>query len=82
MMNVVKFELGENYIIEFPDDNYIGQCVEIKETLSGKEVVFEVGYQYYRCEVYDSYEPTTCLYSEQADFCEGICSFAAWKEVK
>ena len=81
MMKVVKFELGENYTIEFGGNTATGRCVEIKETLSDKEVVFEIGYKYYRCDVYDSYEPSTCLYSEQADFGEEFISFAAWKEV-
>ena len=76
-----KFELGKQYTVEFNEDGIAtGTCVEIKETLSSKEIVLEVNYKYYRCDVFDSYEPSTCSYSEQAEFGCLMTSFAAWEE--
>lgn len=77
-----RFELGKNYTVEFEDGIATGCCVEIRETLSSKEVVFEIGYKYYRCDVFDSYDPSTCSYSEQAEFGEWLTAFATWKEVE
>lgn len=81
MFTFKKFEIGKSYKIEFEDGLATGRCVEIKETLSDKEVVFEIGYKYYRCDAYDSYEPSTCAYSEYAECGDYMSSFAVWEEV-
>ena len=74
-----KFELGKSYTIEFEDGLAEGRCVRITESLNDKEVVFEIGYKYYTCDVYDSYDPSTSTYSEYAEWGDCMASFAAWE---
>lgn len=77
-MNVIKFRLGRDYIAEFEGEEIIATCIEIKESFySGKEIVFQIDYQYYRCTVWDAYDSATSEYCENAELGDDLIIFAS-----